>query len=523
MYRSNDSDRAGLRVSLAVAVLAVGAATLLVYLLEVAFAIRNASSVYLLAVAAVAIGRGTIAAIGTALGAFFAYNFLFVDPRYSLAVRRPEEVVTLVLLLFVGVVIGRLAGQQRDRERDAVRKEREARALFGISREVATAERLTDAMQYAVERLREEASVERVWIGVGPMAARERVVADSGGTDPPPPPGTHSVLRRDQEEGAAAWARIHPAALGARAPRSIYRVEIRAGDETLGSLWIQRSGTAAAPEVEETRLLAVTADQVGQALRRERLAAQTAELEITRRSDELKSALLDSVSHDLRTPLATIRAAAGSLADAEIELSAEERRVAARAIDDEAERLNQLVGNLLDMSRIQAGALVAEISVVPLSELIESTIDRLRSRLVGHELAIEIPPELASVNIDPTFLDQVVSNLLENAVKYAPAAAPIRVRAAQSSDGSTVDLVVEDGGPGVPDEALPHLFERFYRVPQPREGARHGFGLGLAVARGLVAAMGGTIRAARSDLGGLAVTISLPAGPARSRPRAAGA
>ena len=506
MHRSIDANREGLRVSLAVALLAVGAATLLIYLLEVAFAIRNASSVYLLAVAAVAIGRGTIAAIGTALGAFFAYNFLFVDPRYSLAVRRPEEVVTLVLLLFVGVVIGRLAGQQRDREHEAVRREREARALFGISREVATAERLTDAMQYAVERLREEASVERVWIGVGPMAARERVVADSGGADPPPPAGTHSVLRRDQEEGAAAWARIHPAALGARAPRSVYRVEIRAGDETLGSLWIQRSGAAAAPEVEETRLLAVTADQVGQALRRERLAAQTAELEITRRSDELKSALLDSVSHDLRTPLATIRAAAGSLADAEIELSAEERRIAARAIDDEAERLNQLVGNLLDMSRIQAGALVAEISVVPLSELIESTIDRLRSRLVGHELA--------SVNIDPTFLDQVVSNLLENAVKYAPPMAPIRVRAAQSSDRSAVELVIEDGGPGVPDEALPHLFDRFYRVPQPREGARHGFGLGLAVARGLVAAMGGTIRAARSDLGGLAVTISLPAGRA---------
>ena len=127
------------------------------------------------------------------------------------------------------------------------------------------------------------------------------------------------------------------------------------------------------------------------------------------------------------------------------------------------------------------------------------------------------------MNIDPTFLDQVVSNLLENAVKYAPPTAPIRVRAAQLSDRAAVDLVIEDGGPGVPEEALPHLFDRFYRVPQPREGARHGFGLGLAVARGLVAAMGGTIRAARSDLGGLAVTISLPAGPARSQPRVGGA
>jgi two-component system sensor histidine kinase KdpD len=520
MQALRNANPTGLRVSLFVALLAVGAATLLIYLLEIGLSIRNASSVYLLAVAAVAIGRGTVAAIATAFGAFFAYNFLFIDPRYSLAVRRPEEVVTLVLLLFVGVVIGRLAGLQRDRERQALSREREARALFGISREVATAERLTDAMQYAVQRLRDEAAVERVWIGLGPMASRERVVADSGGPDAPPQPGTHSVLRRDHEEGAAAWARIHPPAPGARSSRaddggrrSIYRVEIRAGDDPLGSLWIQRTASATSPDLEETRLLAVTADQVGQALRRERLAVQAAELEITRRSDELKSALLDSVSHDLRTPLASIRAAAGSLADPAIELSADERRAAARAIDDEAERLNQLVGNLLDMSRIQAGALVADIDLMPLAELLESTIDRLRPALAGYRMTVDIPSELPSVRIDATFLDQVVSNLFENAVKYAPAGSVIRVHAASGPDRRTVDLVIEDSGPGVADEAIAHLFDRFYRVPQPREGPRHGFGLGLAVAHGLVAAMGGHIRAGRSELGGLAVTVSLPAEP----------
>jgi two-component system, OmpR family, sensor histidine kinase KdpD len=523
MQAPRNANPPGLGVSIIVALLAVAAATVLIYLLEIGFSIRNASSVYLLAVAAVAIGRGTIAAIATAFGAFFAYNFLFIDPRYSLAVRRPEEVVTLVLLLFVGVVIGRLAGLQRDRERQALSREREARALFGISREVATAERLTDAMQYAVQRLRDETGVQRVWIGLGSTASRERAVADSGGPDEPPQPGTHSVLRRDHEEGAAAWARIHPPGPGARSPRaedgaarrSIYRVEIRAGEEPLGSLWLQRAASAMPPDLEETRLLAVTADQVGQALRRERLAAQAAELEIARRSDELKSALLDSVSHDLRTPLATIRAAAGSLADPAIELAADDRRAAARAIDEEAARLNQLVGNLLDMSRIQAGALVAEIDLMPLAELLESTLDRLRPVLADHRVQIEIPSELASVRIDATFLDQVVSNLLENAVKYAPPPSIIRVHASQGADQRTVDLVIEDGGPGVPDEALPHLFDRFYRVPQPREGPRHGFGLGLAVARGLVAAMGGGIRAGRSQLGGLAVTISLPAEPVR--------
>jgi len=519
MQGLRDANPAGLRRSLFAALVAVGVATLLVYLLEIGLSIRNASSVYLLAVAMVAIAFGTMAAIGTAFGAFLAYNFLFVDPRYSLTVRRPEEVVTLVLLLFVGIVIGRLAGLQRDREREARSREREARALFGISREVATAERLTDAMQYAVERLQEEAGIDRAWIGLGSMASHERVVADSGGPDPPPQPGTHSVLRRDQEEGAAAWARIHPPApSGGRSPRpedgarrSIYRVEIRAGDEPLGSLWLQRALSAPPPPIEETRLLAVTADQLGQALRRERLAAQTAELEIARRSDELKSALLDSVSHDMRTPLATIRAAAGSLADPAIELSADDRRASARVIDDEAERLNQLVGNLLDMSRIQAGALVAEIDLVPLDEVLESTLDRLRPALARHQVTIDIPASLASVRIDATFLDQVVSNLLENSIKYAPPATVIRVRASAGALEHTVDLVIEDGGAGVPDDALPQLFDRFYRVPHPREGPRHGFGLGLAVARGLVAAMGGSIRASRSELGGLAVTISLPA------------
>ncbi len=515
-----DANPAGLPASLLIAVAAVGAATLLLFLLEIGFAIRNASSVYLLAVATVAIARGTLAAIGTAFGAFLAYNFLFVDPRYSLMVRRPEEVVTLILLLFVGVVIGRLAGQQRDREREARSREREARALFGISREVATAERLTDAMQYAVERLRTEAGAERVWIGLGSVTSHERVMADTGGPDPLPHVGTHSVLRRNPDEGASAWARIHPPATGARpsrpeegARRSIYRVEIRAGDDLLGSIWMQRPA-GGPPQIEETRLVAVTADQVGQALRRERLAAQAAELEITRRSDELKSALLDSVSHDLRTPLATIRAAAGSLADPAIELAADDRHAAARAIDDEAERLNQLVGNLLDMSRIQAGALRAEIDLIPLAELIEATRDRLRPVLRGHKVTIDIPAELSSVRIDATFLDQVVSNLLENAVKYAPGS-EIRVAASPGPGEHTVDLVIEDSGPGVPEDALAHLFDRFYRVPRPREGPRHGSGLGLAVARGLVTGMGGSIRAARSPLGGLAITVSLPAEPTR--------
>ncbi len=264
------------------------------------------------------------------------------------------------------------------------------------------------------------------------------------------------------------------------------------------------------PHVEESRLLAAAADQMGAAVRRDRLLAQAAELEIARRSDELKSALVDSVSHDLRTPLATIRAAAGSLADPTIDLPADERRAIAAAIDAEAARLNLLVGDLLDMSRIQGGALVPDIEVIPLAELVGPAVERASAAVDNRPIQVDLPDDLPEVQADAALLDQVVSNLLDNAVKYAGDDAPIRLTAEALAD-DRVSLTVEDGGPGVPDNALATIFERFARIDRPEDRARRGFGLGLAVVRGLVEAMGGSVRAARSEMGGLAVTVTLPA------------
>jgi two-component system sensor histidine kinase KdpD len=495
-------------------VIALAGATVLAALLEEALEIDNASPVYLLAVVAVAIRIGTTPAVATAIGGVLVYNFLFVDPRFTLIVGRADEVLTLLLLLFIGIVIGRLAGLQRDRERQALRREREARALFGISRELATSTRLTDAIQSVVARLATEAGMERTWVAVGATVPHERVVADSSGlASSRPSIGTHSVLHRDSEEGAATWIRIHPPASPAgtyAGPRvALFRVELRSGGETLGSLWSEREVSSPMPQLEETRLIAAAADQLGQAIRRERLGVQAAELEIARRSDDLKSALVDSVSHDLRTPLATIRAAAGSLADPDIELAAEDRRQAARAIDVEAERLNRLVGNLLDMSRIQAGVLLADIETIPLQELVEPAVRRASVAAGGRAIELDLPDDVPNVSADAALLDRVVSNLLENAVKYAAPSAAIRVGAAAGGDG-TVSLVVEDGGPGVPADELPRIFERFHRVERPSDGPRRGLGLGLTVVRGLVDAMGGRVMAAPSPLGGLAVTVVLP-------------
>ncbi|MBA2634908.1 MAG: DUF4118 domain-containing protein [Chloroflexi bacterium] len=525
MLRSASGGRGKIAFAVCAVTVALVAATVLAAALEAALRLDNASSVYLLGVVAIAIRLGTAPAVATAIGAFLVYNFLFVDPRFTLGVARAEEVLTLLLLLFVGVVSGRLAGLQRDRERDAEQREREARAIFDMTRLLVTSERLTDAMQSVVGRLATEAGMTRTWVGVGSTVAHERVVADSdGGSTAQPPIGTHAVLQRDRGDGAASWTRIHPpagpgdrrGAADVPAQRAnLFRVALSAAGEDVGSLWSQRQASSGRPAIEETRLLAAAADQLGQAVRRERLVAQAAELEIARRSDELKSALVDSVSHDLRTPLATIRASAGSLADPAIELSGDDRRRAAAAIDAEAERLNRLVDDLLDMSRIQGGALVADIEEIPLDELVRPAVERVRAAAQPRRIEVDLPQELPSVLADAALLDRVVSNLLENAVKYAGPAAAIRVRAIANTD-ETVSLVVEDGGAGVPDEALPRVFDRFYRVPRSGDGPRRGVGLGLAVVAGLVDAMGGTVASARSELGGLAIIVALPAAGPRS-------
>jgi two-component system sensor histidine kinase KdpD len=266
------------------------------------------------------------------------------------------------------------------------------------------------------------------------------------------------------------------------------------------------------PSPASTRVLSLAADQLGLALHRERLSREATEAEIARQSDALKSALLDSVSHDLRTPLSSIRASAGSLLDPAVDWSPEERRSLAHAIDTEAERLSNVVRNLLDLSRIQAGAIVPDLEVYELRELVEPVVSRLAVAADGRPVTIDIADDLP-VFIDAVFFDEVLTNLLENAVRYAPAPAPIRI-AAREAEAGHVSLVIEDGGPGVPDEALAHLFDKFFRVERPREGSRRGLGIGLSVVRGLVEAMDGQAEARRSDLGGLSIRLTLRAAPA---------
>jgi two-component system sensor histidine kinase KdpD len=484
------------------------AATAAVAAIEAWVNVSNASTVYLVAVVACGVGVGTAGAVLASVGSFLIYNFFFVPPLYTFTIAEPEGLLSLVLVLFVGIVVGQLAALQRARAEAAAAREREARALFGVSRVLSTRASTREALVQIATVLRDEAGLERVWVAFGPDPAGEQVAADTAPGPRAATPGRLRVLQRTPGDQPSRWMVVHRPGTGPRtaSPVDRYRVRIEASGEALGSIWAERSRDAGEPDSTQTRLLAAAADQIGQALARDRIAEEMQAAEVARRSDSLKSSLLQSVSHDFRTPLAVIRAAAGSL-DSDSVLSEADRRANTAAIEREVEYLDRLVTNLLDLSRIEAGALRAERDVYDLDDLVGRATDRVRPRLGDRALEVAIDP--ITVNVDPVFIDAALANVLDNAVKYTPDGARIRVTSSPV-DASAAALTVDDDGPGVPPAALPRLFEKFYRVPGARGGSRGGLGVGLAVVRGLVEATGGRVTAGRGELGGLAIRLELP-------------
>ncbi len=239
----------------------------------------------------------------------------------------------------------------------------------------------------------------------------------------------------------------------------------------------------------------------------DRLAAEARALEVIRQGNEIKAALLQSVSHDLRTPLATIRAAAGTMRPGR-HARPEDLEESVDQIDREVDYLNRLVTNLLDLSRIDAGALRVDRDVFELDDIVRRNLDRIAPRLNTRRVDVDLlaPP----VAVDPALFDQVVANVLDNAIKYTGDTTLVRLRASSLDGEPFVRLTIEDAGPGVPEDAIPNVFDKFYQVPGVATGSRSGTGIGLAVVRGLMVAMGGRVVARRSDLGGLAIDLDVP-------------
>jgi two-component system sensor histidine kinase KdpD len=477
--------------------------------------IGDASSVYLIPVVVAAAVLGTWAAIGTSVASFLVYDYLFTTPRFRFEVSEPEEWLSLLLFLVVAVVIGRLAALLHDRAEEADRRVRESVALVAMSRDVAMTTSFEDAASAIAHRLLVDAEMDAVWVtGAG---SPDKAVASAGSAVPGLPALPWTLIRSATDE-SSDWLRLHeddgrlPAAEGGS---EHYVVSLADDDAPVGWIHTTRLPGDPRPGRGARRLLVLAADQLGIAFRRDELQAELTAAEVARQSDALRAAILDSVSHDLRTPIASIRALAGGMADAADDPDAATVRGTAAAIDAEGARLGDLVNGLLDMGRIQAGALRPDVRPYDLAELVETTLRTHPVGGVARPPNIAIPDDLPAVLVDAVLFDVALGNVIDNAAEHASPDTEISLSAAIDDRG--VLVAVDDAGPGVAPDALPHLFDRFYRVPADREPARHGLGMGLAIARGFVEAMGGTVEAEASPLGGLGIRIRLRTAPAEDQ------
>jgi two-component system sensor histidine kinase KdpD len=511
--------------------------------------LEHRSPVYLTAVLATGALFGRGPAIAAAVLSFVAFDWFFVAPAHTLHVADPDEWQALLLFLLAAVVTGHLTALLRGRAELAHRRERETVLLYEMGKTLAGAASVEDGLTTATERLRTGLALVRC----------EVLLEQDGRLRPVKGP---DLERNDQ--AAALWVLTHalPAWRGeSEGGRHLVRVRGPAGERTLlgpglssrlspsarrargvaflplvvegravGVLLASRDGHGlpVAPQ-EEARLLASVCDQLALSVERGRLQRETVQAEVLKRTDALRAALLSSVSHDLRSPLAAIKAAAGSLLQQDVAWDEVTRSAFAAQIEREADRLNRLVGNLLDLSRIEAGALVLDRQWYPLGELVDDTVMRLGPLLAHHRVQTTVPQTVPPVLLDYLLIQQVLANLVENAAKYAPQGTCIRVSAEMA--GAYVRVRVEDEGPGLPAIERERIFEPFYRVARleapagPPSGAAgpgpagpRGTGLGLAVCAGFVAAHGGRIWVEPAGTQGAAFIFELPATAAPAEP-----
>lgn len=487
--------------------------------------LANVSLLYLLAVLATATGFGRGPAVLASIAAFLVFDWFFVQPLHTFSVSDPQEWLSLLFFLLIAILTGQLAADQRRRARDAAEHQRQVVVLYDVVRLMGEPN-LEAALSTVAERLRDEldlagAAIDLLADSGGPLriaAGEPEATALLRGQDLGATRVLHAGPSPGSGEHAAAghWVRLSRPAAGARpVHRLLDAVPVRAGERRVGTLYVLRRPSRAPFSATDDRLLSAVATQLGLAVERARLRREATDAEVLRRTDQLRTALLNAVSHDLRTPLASIIASASSLRQHDVAWTDAERAEFAQNIEDEAQRLNRIVGNLLDLSRIEGGTLRPEKGWYDLGALIEDVVGRLRPLTASHRVLVDVQDDLPPVPLDYVEIDQVLSNLLENAAKHAPAGTHIAVRAHQADDG--VRIEVADNGPGIPAAWLPRLFDPFYRGDAARPRPK-GLGLGLAVAKGLVDAHGGRIWAENRPDRGAVFVVTLPLGVVGARP-----
>jgi two-component system, OmpR family, sensor histidine kinase KdpD len=457
----------------------------------------NIAMFYLLVVVIAAARWGRGPALVTSVLGVLAFDYFLVPPYRSLTVASIHYIFTFIGLLVVGLVISTLASRMREQTIEARRREALTAALYRLSTNLANATAFEDVL----EAIRKD---------VGDILSSDTVIymPAAGSIKPisvaPGFPVNDRAIRCAQR--AFETAESTRDTEGQPTGRDSRYVPLRAPSGVIGVLGIHFRTTEQRPTRDEENMLNALVNQASIAIQRAKLAEEARQVELMKQTEKLQSALLSSISHDLRTPLASITGTLTALRDQRRELDDSAREELLRTANEESERLNRLVENLLDMTRMEARALRIIKKPCDLRDVIAASLEHLRETIGSRPIRITIPPDIPEVPIDLSFMIKVFTNLIDNALKYSPAESPIEIGAHVSGDEVRID--VTDRGIGIPDNDLKRIFDKFYRAEQPRRAS--GTGLGLSICKGIVEAHGGTISAANNEDVGAMFTIMLP-------------
>lgn len=481
---------------LASLVLVIGA-ILLSSLVQSYLAPTNMVMIYLLAVVVAAFHLGLRPAVLTAALGVLAFDFCFVPPRWTFKVNDSEYIFTFFGLFVVGIVISTLVDKARLRAEVVRERELQTESLYYLTRDLATAAHMDTIMAAVLKNISETLNAQLVVLV--PQGEQMEISTISKG------------LSLDEKELAVAdWScrNRQEAGIGTETLSSAKLLYLPLHTPTcfLGVMGVQLTKMSEYHSPHNRRLLDAFVTQISLAMERVLLAQQAEHTLVLQARESLERALLNSISHDLRTPLVSIIGALSSLRDENLQIGDTRKRDLLTGAWDEAERLNRFVGNLLDMTRLEAGELKIAKAPGDVQDLIGCALAALDRKLEGRQVEVTVAEDLPFVSMDMVLMNQVLINLLDNALKYTPAGSSIEISAHMHAYHLLIEVL--DNGPGIPERDLDRIFDKFYRLPVP-EGVR-GTGLGLSICKGIVEAHGGSIWAENRANGGLRIAIQIP-------------
>jgi two-component system sensor histidine kinase KdpD len=473
-------------------------ATAVAWLMFPYFGAANLIMMYLIAVVAVAIRCGRGPSVLASVLSVAAFDFFFVPPYFSFAVSDVQYLLTFGVMLVVALVISNLAVRLQQQAELARYRERRTGVLYTMSRDLAT-HRGTGMLAHLAAKHLREVFDSQIAIFLADSDKRLRLQR-----------GEELYFEFDPKEaGVAQWVFEHNERAGLGTDTlpgaSALYLPLLGSAGSIGVVAVRPTESSRLLDPDQLHLLESLLNQVALAIERTRLSEEAQQAHVRVETERMRNAILSSVSHDLRTPLATITGAASSLVEEQGEMDSAARRELSRSIYREADRLDRLLKNLLDMMRIEAGAVQLSKEWHPVDEVVGAALARLEGRLQDHTVNTTFPPDLPLVLVDGVLLEQVVINLVENAVKYAPPGSAIDMSASASDREVVVE--VADRGPGIPVGEETRIFDKFYRGKFAREG---GVGLGLTICRGIVEAHGGRIWAENRRGGGAVFRFAIP-------------